>query len=42
MKLGIPINNIPLADVNNFCVQYECELDLDNEMIVVMEIKNEP
>jgi len=39
MKLTKSIQNVPLAEVNNFCVIYGCELDVKNEEIVIMEVK---
>ena len=39
-KLVIPVKNIPLGDVNNFCVNYGAELYLDHNepYIVLLEV----
>ena len=38
MRLVIPIENTPLRDINNFCVNTGFELDVKRKEIVLMEV----
>ena len=41
MKLTKSIRNIPLLELHNFCIINGLEVDVKNEEIVLLEVKNE-
>jgi len=38
IRVSKSVRNVPLREVNNFCYLYDCELDIENEEIIIMEV----
>ena len=39
MKIKIIVDDVPLQEVNNFCMNHNLELDIDDMSITLCEIK---
>lgn len=39
-KITKSIINVPIAELHNFCIQYDCNIDIDSQEITIMELHN--
>lgn len=39
IRIEKSINNIPLIELNNFCIENNADLDLERESIILLEVK---
>ena len=40
LKIGFDVEDVPIKHVFEYCLQRNCNLDVENSMIVLIEVEN--